>query len=122
MLTSQLGILQRFRQFQVVLVSDIEKLFHQIQVSVKDRSAQGILFRHPRPDRTVKTYQFTRNVFGAVSTADEQQEWFPLAASQLITQTYIDNLLHSTETEEDAIPNAYEFKVMCSGGGFNVVQ
>ena len=59
LLTNQIGILLRFRQFPIPIVGDIEKMYHQVQVPEKDRSASRIIYRHPGPDQTIRTYQFT---------------------------------------------------------------
>ena len=45
LLTSQVGVLLRFRQYPVPVAGDIEKMYHQVQVPEKDRSALRFLYR-----------------------------------------------------------------------------
>ena len=130
---SQIGVLLRFRQYPVPIAGDIEKMYHQVQVPAKDQSALRFLYQAPGSDGPISTYQMTRHVFGAVSspttrlfalrkTAEENRHTHPNVADLVTSNTYVDNLLYSTETEDDAIRDAKDFKALCMKGGFNVVQ
>ena len=133
LLISQIGVLLRFRQYPVPIAGDIEKMYHQVQVPAKDQSALRFLYQAPGSDGPISTYQMTRHVFGAVSspttclfalrkTAEENRHTHPNVADLVTSNTYVDNLLYSTETEDDAIRDAKDFKALCMKGGFNVVQ
>ena len=133
LLTSQVGVLLRFRQYPVPVAGDIEKMYHQVQVPEKDRSALRFLYQSPGSTGPVETYQMNRHVFGAISspttclfalrkTAEDQRQRYPTVADLVTTHTYVDNLLYSTESEDDAIRDARDFKALCREGGFNVVQ
>ena len=56
----------RFRRY--VIVGDIQKAFHQIEVDPTDRDAQRVLWYDDLQQRTVKEYRFTRVIFGATSS------------------------------------------------------
>jgi hypothetical protein len=53
-------------------------------------------------------------------TAEDMRSADPHVAD-LVKRT-VDNLLHSTETKDEAIRDARDFKTLCRHGGFNVVQ
>lgn len=82
------GVLSRFKQEPVGLVSDIEALFHQVLVEPKDCDALRF-FWWPNDDLSeeVEEYRMVKHLFGATSspsvanfclrkTADLEQEGF----------------------------------------------
>jgi hypothetical protein len=133
LLTSQVAVLLRFRQFPVPIAGDIEKMYHQVQVPASDQSALRFLYQAPGSNEPIKVFQMTRHVFGAVSspttcifalrkTAEDNRHLYPKVADLVLSNTYVDNLLYSAENEEEAIRDAKDFKALCLTGGFNVVQ
>ncbi|XP_045029733.1 uncharacterized protein LOC123472386 [Daphnia magna] len=133
LLTSQVAVLLRFRQFPVPIAGDIEKMYHQVQVPASDQSALRFLYQAPGINEPIKAFQMTRHVFGAVSspttcifalrkTAEDNRHLYPTVAELVLSNTYVDNLLYSAENEDDAIRDAKDFKALCLAGGFNVVQ
>ena len=133
LLTSQTGVLLRFRQRPVAVVADIAGMYHQVEVSKCDQSVLRFLYRKPNSDDPIETLQMTRHVFGAGpsptvclfalhKTAEDQRTNYPRVASLVPKHTYVDNLLHSTDTEAEAIKDARDFKAICKFGGFDLVQ
>jgi hypothetical protein len=47
LLTSQVAVLLRFRQFPVPIAGDIEKMYPQVQVPASDQSALRFLYQAP---------------------------------------------------------------------------
>ena len=132
LLTSMVGVLLRFRQHPVPVAGDIEKMYHQVKVPAADQSSLRFFYCKPGSQQ-IDTYQMTVHVFGAISsptsclfalkrTAQDQRETYPIAAAMIDQNTYVDNLLYSAETEEEATRNAHYFKTACLHGGFKVVQ
>lgn len=66
LLKRQVAVLLRFRQFQVPVARDIEKMHHQVQVPAKDSSAFRSTYQVPGFNEPIKSFQMTRNFFGAV--------------------------------------------------------
>ena len=133
LLTSQTGVLLRFRQRPVAVVADIAGMYHQVEVSKCDQSVLRFLYRKPNSDNPIETLQMTRHVFGAGpsptvclfalhKTAEDQRTNYPRVASLVPKHTYVDNLLHSTDTEAEAIKDARDIKAICKFGGFDLVQ
>ncbi|XP_032798778.2 uncharacterized protein LOC116935610 [Daphnia magna] len=133
LLTSQVAVLLRFRQFPVPISGDIEKMYHQVQVPASDQSALRFLYQAPGINEPIKAFQMTRHVFGAVSspttcifalrkTTEDNRHLYPKVADLVLSNTYVYNLLYSAENEDDAIHDAKDFKALCLARGFNVVQ
>jgi hypothetical protein len=64
----------------------------------------------------------TTCIFALRKTAEDNQNFYPKVADFVLLNTCVDNLLYSTETEEEAIRNTKDFKALCLTGGFNIEQ
>ena len=133
LLTSSNRVLLRFRLLPIAVMADIEKMYHQVRVIKQDQSVLRFLYRPPNSSAKVDTYVMTVHVFGSVAslticiyalnrTSEDMRSAYPHVADLVKRNVYVDNLLHSTETEEEAIRVARDFKTLCRHGGFNVVQ
>ena len=125
-----LGILIRFRERRIALSADIEAMFHQVLVDPKDRDSlrflwwpQGDLDKQPVP------YRMTRHLFGGI--------WSPACAAFALRETlkkgkarsrraersfYVDDLLLSTDTEDEAIRWTQELQEDLKRGGFHLTK
>ena len=56
----------RFRRY--VIVGDIKKAFHQIEVDPEDRDAQRVRWYDDLQERNVSEFRFARVIFGAISS------------------------------------------------------
>ena len=66
LVNSLVGVLIRFRQHPVAIISDIEAMFHQVVVKETDRGALRFLwFRNGDPNQGIESYQMNRFIFGA---------------------------------------------------------
>ena len=115
-MNSLIGILIRFRKEQIVLVADVEQMFHQVRVNPKHRDAlrflwwpDGDLEKEPQP------YHMNVHIFGAKSspccanfclrqTAVEFGHLYdPLVSKFIRNSFYVDDCLVSVSTVREAI-------------------
>ncbi|KRY55329.1 hypothetical protein T03_5832 [Trichinella britovi] len=62
--TDLVGVLLRFRQYQIAVQADIEKMYLQVALQVEDRDACRFLWRNCVQDSPVRVYRLTRVCFG----------------------------------------------------------
>ena len=133
------GVLLRFRQQQVVVVADIEAMFHQVRVIPEDRDMLRFLWwPDGKLDATPKEYRMTVHLFGATSSpacagyalrrsaADNEeynQDSIGKSAIDAIKDNfYVDDLLSSSDTPAMAISLAKRIKYILSNGGFKLTK
>ena len=135
-LTSKLvGVLTRFRHERIAVMADIEKMFYQVKVTEPDQDYLRFLW-WPSGDLTREPtdYCMTVHLFGAGSspgcanyalrhTADEYEKMFGLeVANTLRRNFYVDDMLKSVPTEDDAVSLVKGVKSLCAKGGFNLTK
>ena len=134
-LTSSLvGVLLRFREELVPFTADIESMFHQVKVPSEQQDVFRFLW-WPNGDLNAPLveYQMTVHVFGAVSspgcanfalrrTATDQSEESPDAAATLLNNFYVDDLLKSLPTTQQAAELVGRVEQMCDKGGFKLTK
>ncbi|XP_055522990.1 uncharacterized protein LOC129717170 [Wyeomyia smithii] len=124
------SIILRSRTKQVMLVSDVEKMFRQINICPEDRPLQCILWRNS-PSEKAQTYELNTVTYGtkpapflATRTlhqlAVDEQERFPLAASATILDTYMDDVITGADSIETALELRIQLDKMMSRGGFRL--
>ncbi|XP_055527678.1 uncharacterized protein LOC129720252 [Wyeomyia smithii] len=113
-----------------MLVSDVEKMFRQINICPEDRPLQCILWRNS-PSEKAQTYELNTVTYGtkpapflATRTlhqlAVDEQERFPLAASATIHDTYRDDVITGADSIETALELRIQLDKMLSRGGFRL--
>ena len=128
------SILLRFRIGNMAIVSDVEKAYLQIKLHEQDRDATRFLWlcdisQPPEPSNII-TYRFTRVTFGLNCSP------FLLAgtihyhlnnynsnanlAKHLIDNTYVDNVILTTTTTQEALQTYNESKQIFSDMGMNL--
>jgi hypothetical protein len=106
-------ILTRFRKYQYVISSDIEKMFRQVAVAEHDWDLQRILWRND-PSEALRTYRLVTMTYGTkpatfmttqclVTLAEQMHERFPRAAKAITRDFYMDDLITGGETEAECI-------------------
>ena len=124
-------VLLRFREHEVAFTADIEAMYYQVLVPVKDRDALRFLW-FDNEDRIVH-YQMTRHVFGGV--------WSGSAATFALRQTvtdfggddrsvddivlrsfYVDDCLRSFGDVREAVKTIEGVKVLLHKGGFRLTK
>ncbi|XP_061716635.1 uncharacterized protein LOC133524567 [Cydia pomonella] len=123
-------LIMRWRMHPVVFIADIVKMYRQILVDERDTKYQRILWRENTTQK-VKEYKLNRVTFG-VSTApylavksliqvalDEGVD-FPLAASRVCQDFYMDDLMSGCQSEQEAIEIYHQMKTLLGKGGFEL--
>ncbi len=135
-LTSMLiGVLTRFRKESVVLMSDIEPMFHQVQVPEEDVDLLRFLW-WPRGDYTqcMEEYRMTVHLFGATSSpscanfalrkcAEDNKDFFSQQVFETIMYNfYVDDCLASVASEQEVISLYKDLTTICTKGGFHLTK
>lgn len=135
-LTSKLfGVLQRFRKKKVAIMSDIEAMFYQVKVKLEYRNAlrflwwtDGDLLKDP------EIYRMTMHPFGGVwspscatyalqhTSEDQKHNFDERTVSAVHKKFYVDDLLISTETEEEAMNFRKNISKMLKTGGLKLTK
>ena len=127
--------LLRFRQEQIVLVGDIESMFHRIRVRKEDCNALRFLW-WPDGDleKTPTAHQMLVHLFGATSSpvcanyclrrvADDFGSEFDFKVTETVKKNfYVDDYLCSVSTEEDAITLVNSVCKLLAKGGFRLTK
>ncbi|XP_063989946.1 uncharacterized protein LOC135169140 [Diachasmimorpha longicaudata] len=124
-----LSLVLRFRLHNYIFTGDIEKMYRQGLIRPEDTKYQRILWRE---HETINTYELQSVTFGLSSAsflavrcldqlADDESEQYPLAASRLKRDLYVDDLLTWTSTLEEAILRN-EMICLLRTGGFALRQ
>ena len=135
LMNSLLGILCRFRQEQIAVTCDVEKMFHQFQVIPQHRDYLRFVW-WPQGDVEADplTYRMKVHVFGAVSTpayanfamrrmAEEYREVCGDRAADFVTHNfYVDDGLKSVPTVEDAKDLVGSVRDMCKRGSLHLYK
>jgi hypothetical protein len=118
------GLLLRFRMDRVAITSDVEKAFLQVALQKHDREVTRFLWLKDPQKRiapaNIITYRFRRVFFGAVSSP------FLLAATiihhlqmvdspiarDILSNVYVDNVIGTRTTTQDAVKYYDEAKAM----------
>ncbi|XP_057380930.1 uncharacterized protein LOC130703485 [Daphnia carinata] len=128
LMTNQIGVLLRFRQYAVPLVADIEKMFHQVRIRSPDGPAFRFIWREPGSANPPEVYQMEVHLFGAVSSpaicayalqqaVKDSEEPEPLLR-QISRHFYVDNWLTSFPSTSEAISTAHQLTRALRAGGF----
>ncbi|XP_062714302.1 uncharacterized protein LOC134291052 [Aedes albopictus] len=124
------AIILRCRTKQIMLVSDVEKMFRQIIVRPEDRPLQCILWRNS-PSEDVHTFELNTVTYGtkpapflATRTlrqlALDEEGKFPLAARAAMEDTYMDDVITGANDVKTATELQGQLNTMLSGGGFQL--
>lgn len=123
-----LDIVIRLRRHKVVLLADIEKMYRQVEIHPDDRPLQRVLWRFNKSDPITK-YEMTRVTYGLAPSsflatrtllqlAEDEGDSFPLAASALKQDFYMDDFIRSVATISQAIQLRKEMDELLRRGGF----
>ncbi|XP_055706055.1 uncharacterized protein LOC129803485 [Phlebotomus papatasi] len=123
-------ILLRYRQHNVVLRADVQKMYRQIEVCDADQNMQRILWRES-PKEPLKTYLLKTVTYGTACApflatrclrqlAEDEQQSFPMAAEITMRDFYVDDVLTGTSTVEEAKELQRQLSLMLSQGGFKL--
>ena len=124
-----LHVLLRFRQFPFAIMADVEYMYHQVRVPAYDRNCLRFLWR---VNGLNVEYRMTSHLFGGVwcsssSTFALRQTVIDCPTSQLVEDTvrksfYVDDLLKSVKTRDEAVEVIHGTKLAVKVGGFNLTK
>ncbi|XP_055632631.1 uncharacterized protein LOC129773103 [Toxorhynchites rutilus septentrionalis] len=124
------SIILRSRTYQIMLVSDIEKMFRQVNVCPMDRTLQSILWRFPHED-SVGTYELNTVTYGTKPApfldsrtlkelAMNEEQNFPLAAKSIIEDTYVDDIITGANNIDSINNLKTQLNQIMDRGGFKL--
>ena len=128
-----LGVILRFRQEPVAFMGDISKMFYRVKVSPKHRNFLRFFWLDPLDGNKPAEFRLTVHVFGATSspsvanfalqrTVEDNQEFSEEAKTAVKRNFYVDDLLCSVDTPENAAKLLTEVKDLVSKGGFHITN
>ncbi|XP_058817271.1 uncharacterized protein LOC131680575 [Topomyia yanbarensis] len=128
-LCSLFAILLQFREGRIGLAGDVREMFHQIRIRDEDQQCQRFFWTDK--DGNLATYVMSVMTFGACCSPSSAQyamtlnaerfsHEFPTAAKVIIKRHYVDDMLVSTNSEQDAIRIAEDVHYVHSRGGFEI--
>ncbi|KAK7878865.1 hypothetical protein WMY93_034256, partial [Mugilogobius chulae] len=129
--SSLIGVVTRFRKEPVVIMGDIESMFHQVRVPPEDADLLRFLW-WPQGDLTQPSCEFRMRVhlFGATSSPscanfalrkcadDYGHEFKDETVDKVYHCFYVDDCLVSVAAEEEALILCHELVSLCAKGGF----
>ncbi|XP_049302713.1 uncharacterized protein LOC125775825 [Bactrocera dorsalis] len=124
------SVLFKFRQKRFAVTADIAEMFHQVRVRQEDQNFLRFLWYEPNANEPT-TFAMTVMTFGATCSpscaqyvknrnAEDFQEKFPLASKCITENHYVDDMLVSVDTEEEAIKLAQDVRHVHALGGFHL--
>ena len=128
-----LGVLLRFREEQVAFSGDISKMFLQILLPKEDTHVHRFLWRNLDTTREPTTYALQRVTFGdkpspdmasfvMLKMAKENEKECPRAATILKRDRYVDDLIHSCPSTDEAEKSIKEVDTVLSTGSFEIKE
>ncbi|XP_049300576.1 uncharacterized protein LOC125774390 [Anopheles funestus] len=130
-LSSLPSILMKFRQNRIGITGDIREMFHQVRINKEDQHCQRFLWKPDISSGAPTEYVMCVMTFGAACSPSTAQiiknlnarrfeNQYPDATKVILEQHYVDDMLISVESEEEAIKLAKEVKCVHSEGGFEI--
>ncbi|XP_062702228.1 uncharacterized protein LOC134285471 [Aedes albopictus] len=130
-LTSLLSVLIQFRENKVAICGDLREMFHQVYVTKEDQNCQRFLWRENPTDAEPSTFVMQVMTFGACCSpscaqyvknlnAEKHTGEYPEAATAIIKCHYVDDMLVSTETEDEAVQLAQDVRHVHAQAGFEM--
>ena len=106
-------VLVKLRKETVALAGDVSQMYHQILLRQEDRALHRFLYRNLDSGDTPKVYEFKRFIFGGCYCpfcvqfawqhhARLHKETYPLGANAVLEHCYMDDLMPSAPTVDDA--------------------
>ena len=133
MLNDILGILIRFREKEVAFVGDISKMFHSIDISLKDQMTHLFLWRNLDIKKEIQTYAMTKVNMGdrpssaivqtsLQKTALEAMNTYPKASKTVLRNSYMDDISGSVESHSKAFQLMKHIEIMLEQKGFKIKE
>ena len=128
LLRNLVGIIFRFREHEIAITADVESMFLQVAVPKEECKVFRFLWRD-KTDDEIKIYEYNRHVFGAKSSPTcanygfqqagrDNKEEFPEAARTIDRNFYMDDLVKSVDTPQEAIECYQQLTATLKRSGF----
>ena len=126
------NVLIRFRRAPVAISADISQMFLQVKLKEEDRPYHRFLWHNFDQSRHwPDVYEFLRLQFGNTASpfcaqhvlhshVRSQAQLYPEAADTVENSMYVDDVLDSCETKQEANSLLLELSTMLNGAGFNL--
>ena len=122
------SLVLRFRTHVICFTADIEQMYRQISLNPQDKNLQRILWRQS-PDQHIQEYCLQTVTYGTASApflatrclkklAEDNMVAYPKAASVLLNDFYVDDLLSGASTIQEAIEIQQELTTLLASAGF----
>lgn len=123
------SVLYKFREHPVAVSGDIREMFHQVRINEEDQHCQRFFW--PNEDGSMDVYVLTVMSFGAKCSpsvaqfvknqnAERFRDRFPVAVDIIQRSHYVDDMLTSMDTEDEAIELTKQVKMIHEAGGFEI--
>ena len=124
-------VLIRLRNNPVALVADLTEMFSQVVMAEQDRRYHRFLWRGLDLVRPPEVYEAMRLMFGDRSSpymaqyvvqqhVKDHQEDFPTAVAIILLQMYMDDIMTSLETVEEALKVRDQLIELLGKAGFKI--
>lgn len=112
-LNNMLGVLLRFRHERIAITGDISKMYHSVKLSTVDQHTHRFLWRDLDNNRPPDHYVLTAVTFGdrpsgtiamlaLRHTVEKFGKEYPEVYDMIVNNTYVDDILYSTDSVENA--------------------
>ena len=134
LLNNLVGILMRFRTGKIGVMADIEQMFHQVGVCEEDRDSLRFLWRDLDETKRPSECKMTVHVFVTVDSPccanyalqraarDQQGKFREDAINAVRGNLYMDDLLASKQSSDEAIGLAKDLRGILATGGFRLTK
>ena len=128
------GVLIRWRKEPVAVLADIQSMFYQVRVAKEDRDMLRYLWwPDGNLDCKLEDFRMCVHIFGAVSSpscanfvlkklATDCQSQKPKVAETIVNSFYVDDMLRSFATEDEAIEVSKDVEQTLQEGGFHLTK
>ena len=124
-------VLLRFRSNPVALVADLTEMFSQVVMAKKDRRYHRFLWRRLDLARPPEVYEAMRLMFGDRASpylaqyivrqhAEDNNDDYPLAVAIILLQMYMDDIMTSLDTDDEAIKAPDQLIELLGKAGFKI--
>ena len=123
LLNNLLTVLVRFREDEVAMMGDIKKMYHSVKIGMVEQHTHRFLWRDMDTSREPDTYIIQTVSFGGklaetiatvnLRKAADMSQWdYPEAAEVAKNNSYMDDILDSVSTEEQAYQRTKEVEAV----------
>ncbi|XP_067633216.1 uncharacterized protein [Eurosta solidaginis] len=126
-----IAIIHKFRQGIIAVAGDIQEMFSQVRIIDKDQDSQRFLWRDGKLNEPISTYVMSSMIFGAIcspccaeyiknANAAKFETAMPGGSHAVIANTYVDDLVISFDSAEEALNITKEAIKINATAGFKL--